>query len=71
MQTVLNDLNQMRIQHFQNLVKDAQPITFNTNVFKKAKLAMKDEEIKFEEEKVRDLSKFIKQTAIPNMLRQL
>ena len=52
MQTVLNDLNQRRIQHFQNLVKDAEPITFNTNVFKKAKLAMKEEEIKIEEEKV-------------------
>ena len=69
MQTVLNDLNQRRIQHFQNLVKDAEPITFNTNVFKKAKFAMKEEDIKMEEEKVRDLSKFIKQTSIPNMLR--
>ena len=28
---------------------------------------MNEEEIKIEEEKVRDLSKFIKQTAIPNM----
>ena len=69
MQTVLNDLNQRRIKHFQYLVKDAEPISFNTNVFKKAKLAMKEEEIKIEEEKVRDLSKFIKQTSIPNMLR--
>jgi hypothetical protein len=30
---------------------------------------MKEEEIKIEEDKVRDLSKFIKQTAIPNMLQ--
>jgi len=30
---------------------------------------MNEEEIKIEEEKVRDLSKFIKQAAIPNMLQ--
>jgi len=30
---------------------------------------MSEEEIKIEEEKVRDLSKFIKQAAIPNMLQ--
>jgi hypothetical protein len=30
---------------------------------------MTEEEIKIEEDKVRDLSKFIKQTAIPNMLK--
>lgn len=34
---------------------------FNTNVFKKVKLSMSEEEIKFEEDKVRKLATFLKE----------
>ena len=42
---------------------------FNTNVFKSIKLAMSPEEIKKEEDKVLELSKFLKETAIPNLIQ--
>lgn len=44
---------------------------FNTNVFKKIKLAMSEEEVKAEEEKVKQLAKYLKETAIPSLISNL
>ena len=44
---------------------------FNTNVFKKVKLSMSEEEIKFEEDKVRKLATFLKEQAITNLIKGL
>ena len=50
-------------------MKEKDPIIFNTNVFKKVKLAMSAEEIKAEEDKVTNLAKYIKETAIANLIK--
>lgn len=44
---------------------------FNTNVFKKVKLSMSEEEIKFEEDKVRKLATFLKEQAITQLIKGL
>lgn len=44
---------------------------FNTNVFKKVKLSMSEEEIKFEEDKVRKLATFLKDQAITQLIKGL
>lgn len=44
---------------------------FNTNVFKNIKLAMTEDEIKAEEEKVKGLSTFLKETAATALIQSL
>jgi len=55
-------LSVKKIEHIDHLMKEVPAVVFNTNVFKKAKLAMSAEEIKAEEKKVESLAEFIKAT---------
>ena len=50
-------------------MKEKDPVVFNTNVFKKVKLAMSEEELKVEEDKVAALAKYIKDSAIVNLIK--
>lgn len=52
-------------------MKDLDQEVFNTNVFKNTKLAMSEEEIKKEEQKVEGLATFLKETAVPNLIQSL
>lgn len=65
------ELNKKRQTNFQNFIKDLDKEVFNTNVFKKIKLAMTDEEIKVEEDKVKALATYLKETAIKNLIDNL
>lgn len=65
------ELNKKRQENFQNFIKDIERDVYNTNVFKKIKLAMSEEEIKAEEEKVMGLAKYLKETAIQNLITNL
>lgn len=65
------ELNKKRQTNFQNFIKDLDKEVFNTNVFKKIKLAMTDEEIKVEEDKVIALATYLKETAIKNLIDNL
>ena len=60
-----------KVRKFEGLVKDQKPVVFNCNVFKNVKLAVSAEELKSEEEKVRDLCKYLKEKAIPNLIQNL
>lgn len=42
---------------------------FNANVFKNVKLVYTEEELKQEEQKVKDLATFIKENAIENIIK--
>ena len=65
------ELNKKRQTNFQNFIKDLEKEVFNTNVFKKIKLAMSEEEIKVEEDKVMALATYLKETAIKNLIDNL
>jgi len=52
-------------------MNEKKMIVFNSNVFKKVKLAMSAEEIKVEEDKVRELGKYLKEVAIQNLIKNL
>ena len=52
-------------------MKEKEPVTFNANVFKSVKLALDEQEIKAEEDKVKQLASFIKDTAIPNLIKNM
>ena len=65
------ELNERRQENFQSFVKDLDKEVFNTNVFKNTKLAMTEEQIKAEEQKVEQLAKFLKETAAPNLIQSL
>lgn len=52
-------------------MKEKEPVVFNTNVFKTAKLAMPEAEVKAEEDKVKALAVYLKETAIPNLIKNL
>lgn len=57
--------------NFQNFIKDIDREVFNTNVFKNIKLAMTEEEIKIEEDKVKVLAEYLKNTAVQNLINNL
>lgn len=57
------------MQQFDQLVKIHDSILFNTNVFKNTKLVMSEEELKAEEQKVKDLADFIKNNAIESLIK--
>jgi protein TIF31 len=65
------ELNLKKVMKFEALVKEKEPVIFNTNVFKTAKLAMTESEIKAEEDKVKSLADYLKETAIPNLIKNL
>jgi len=70
-QTLKNELGLKKVRHFEQLVKDYKPIIFNNNVFKNVNLAMSAEEIKVEQEKVRELAKYLKESALTNLLKAM
>ena len=58
-----------KLKQFDAYMKEREPLVFNNNVFKKAQLVMSEDDIKKEEEKVINLSKYILENAIPNMIK--
>jgi hypothetical protein len=50
-------------------MKLSDPVIFNANVFKNVKLVMTEEELKGEEQKVKDLSNYLKEFAIENLIK--
>ena len=50
---------------FNELLKQSSTEVFNTNVFKNVRLAMSAEEIKEQEDKLKDIARFLKEEAIP------
>ena len=49
-------------------MKDLEKDVFNTNVFKNIKLGVTEEEIKAEEDKVKQLATFLKDTAVTRVI---
>lgn len=52
-------------------MNEKKMVIFNTNVFKKVKLAMGEDEIKVEEERVKELGTYLKDVAIQNLIKNL
>jgi hypothetical protein len=48
------------LKEFDKYLKEAPKFIYNTNVFKNVKFAVEDEELKKEEELVKELSTFLK-----------
>ena len=66
---LIMELNERRQENFQSFVKDLEKDVFNTNVFKNIKLGMTEEEIKAEEDKVKQLATFLKDTAVTRVIQ--
>jgi protein TIF31 len=71
MAEINQEYNMKKIQKFDEYLKECKSEVYNTNVFKKVKLAMSEEEIKAEEEKVRKLAVFLKEEAIQSLIKNL
>lgn len=71
MAEINQEFNLKKIQKFEEFLKECKNEVYNTNVFKKVKLAMTDDEIKVEEEKVTKLAKFLKEEAIQSLIKNL
>ena len=71
MAEINQEFNMKKIQKFEEFLKECKSEVYNTNVFKKVKLALSDDEIKAEEEKVSDLAKFLKEEAIQSLIKNL
>ena len=65
------EFNMKKIQKFEEYLKECSNEVYNTNVFKKVKLAISEEEIKVEEDKVKNLAKFLKEEAIQSLIKNL
>jgi hypothetical protein len=52
-------------------LKECENEIYNVNVFKKVKLAMPEDQIKKEEDKVAELAKFLKEDAIDALIKNL
>lgn len=65
------DFNVKKIQYFDELMRECGTEVFNTNVFKKVKLSMSEDEIKFEEDKVKKLSNYLKDHAITQLIKNM
>lgn len=50
-------------------MNEYKPVVFNTNVFKDVVISMTPEQIKVEEDKVRELAKFVNETGIQTLIR--
>jgi protein TIF31 len=68
---ISTEFEQMNIKKINEITSEMENMVFNTNVFKNVQLAMSEEEKKVEEDKVRDLAKFIKDKAIANLIARL
>ncbi len=63
--------NLKKLKEFDKYLKEATKFTYNTNVFKNVKFAISEEEVKKDEELVEDLAKFLKEQAIPKLIKDL
>lgn len=52
-------------------MKEAPKFVYNTNVLKTVKFASEEAEVKKDEELVEDLAKFLKENAIPRLIKDL
>lgn len=52
-------------------MKEAPKFTYNTNVFKNVKFSLPEDEVKKDEQLVEDLAKFLKESAIPKLIKDL
>jgi len=59
------------MQKFNELLKESHTEVYNTNVFKNVKLAMSEEEVKEQEDKLKDIARFLKEEAIPQMIKTM
>lgn len=50
-------------------MNEYKPVIFNTNVFKDVVIQMTPEELKVEEDKIKDLAKFINETGFATLIR--
>jgi protein TIF31 len=71
MAVINQELNLKKIQKFEEYLIECKAEIYNTNVFKKVKLAMSAEELKVEEDKVLNLAKFLKEEAIQSLIKNL
>lgn len=56
----------------ERLLKEAPQYTFNVNLFKpNVKLVISDEELKQQEDELRDLAKFLKERAVMSIITDL
>lgn len=62
------EIGQKKMEKFDSLTKMVEPTYFNANVFKNVKLVMSGEELKEEEQKVQDLSNYLKENALNNLV---
>jgi hypothetical protein len=60
-----------KLKEFDKYLKEAPKFIYNTNVFKNVKFAIPDEEVKQDEILVEDLAKFLKENAIPKLIKDL
>lgn len=58
-----------KMAKYDEFMKSRDPVLFNANVFKNVKLVMSEEELKAEEDKVRALATFLKEQALPNLVK--
>jgi len=65
------ELSAKKLDQFQTYLSDIEPIVFNTNVFKSVKLAVTPEELAVEEEKVKALATFLKETAVETLIKNM
>ena len=64
--------NMKKLKEVERLVKEAPKFTFNTNVFKQnVQLDMTADELKKEEENVKQLATYIIEKSIPNLVQDL
>lgn len=70
-QTKRAEENLRKLREFDKYMKEAPKFVFNTNVFKNVKFAMPEEEVKKDEELVEELAKFLKEQAIPKLIKDL
>ena len=66
-----NEYNIKRIRQFDAFMKEAPKFIFNSNVFKNVKFAISEEEVKKDEQLVEDCAKFLKETALPKLVKSL
>jgi hypothetical protein len=56
---------------FSKYVEEAPKIIFNTNSFKNVKFAASEEEIKKDEDLIKEISKYLKEEAIEKFLKNI
>lgn len=64
-----NEYHAKKMQMYEEHIKSREPLHFNANVFKNVKLVLSEEELRAEEDKVRALATFLKEHALPNLVK--